>query len=474
MSGASSQEKTAPEAIRADFADPLSGARGLARSLDLAAESAERILALLGRVDHVTLLPNRAQFIDDVDRLTAESAAPEGSIVILVTLAEARHFNEILRAVGHAYSEDFVRAGASRLRSALAAGTDIYHVSVLSFVFVIDDAGGEEAERLAATLARAFDEPLSVEGIPIDTRVGVGLVRLKQGREGAAEVLRESLAAAQDSRATAGGWSWYNRRTDQDHVRGFRMLSDLKAAISCGDGLFLNYQPRIDMRSRRLAGVEALVRWHHPAFGLVPPSEFVPLAETSALIRPLTRWVLHEALRTTAEWARSGILTRVSINVSPKNIAEPDFLDFITSAAREAEVEPERIELEFTEGTLASGRRTAAQMEALRAAGIALAIDDFGSGYSNMSYLASLPANVLKIDQSFIRPLDRQPRNAMLIRSIIALGHDLGYRIVGEGIETEASFDKLADWGCDEGQGYLMSRPLGDRDFRAWYHSSQH
>lgn len=469
MSAASSQEKAAIEAIRAGLAEPLAGAQGLARSLDLAAESAERILSLLGRVDHVTLLPNRAQFIDDAGRLAAESTGPAESIVMLLTLAEARHFNEILRAVGHAYSEDFVRAGAARLRSVLGGGTDIYHVSVLSFAFVVGNAAGDEAERLAATLARAFDEPLSVEGIPIDTKVGVGLVRLKQGKEGAAEVLRESLAAAQDSRATPSGWSWYNRRTDQDHVRGFRMLSDLKGAIACGEGLFLNYQPRIDMQSHQLAGVEALVRWLHPAFGLVSPSEFVPLAETSALIRPLTRWVVREAVGRMAGWTREGIATRISINVSPKNIAEPDFLDFILAVTREVDVDPENIELEFTEGTLAHGPQMAAQMAALRAAGLTLAIDDFGSGYSNMSYLASLPASVLKIDQGFIRPLDRQPRNATLIRSIIGLGHDLGYRVVGEGIETEATFEKLAGWGCDEGQGYLMSRPLGHRDFRAWY-----
>lgn len=445
----------------------------LTRAMSLTAETAERIAGLLGRIDHITLLPNRVQFVEDVDAMLSSMAQCDrrSAVVVLITLAEAQHFNHILRALGHAYSEEFVRAGAARARGAIGRDIDIYHVSVLSFALVLRDPGGGIGDRMALDLVNEFSQPLICRDIPIDSKVGIGLARFGDRVETAAELLRESLTAAQDSRIGAEGWSWYNRKSDLDHARSFRLLTDLKSALTCDGGeLSLNFQPRIDMRSGAVAGAEALLRWFHPAFGFVSPAEFIPLAETSALIQPLTRWVIGRGLDTVAEWRSLDLPIALSVNISPKNIVEPDFVDFVLESCDRRKIAPSSIELEFTEGTLAAnGRRTVSNMERLRDAGIALAIDDFGSGYSNMSYLGSLPAHVLKIDQSFVRNLDADLRNETLVQAIIALGHDLGYRVVGEGIETERTFARLAEWGCDEGQGFWMSKPLGDAEFRNWY-----
>jgi EAL domain-containing protein (putative c-di-GMP-specific phosphodiesterase class I)/GGDEF domain-containing protein len=426
--------------------------------------------AELGRIDHTTLLPNRRRFLDDLQRTLCNGETVDRSfLMVLVTLAEARQFNEILRALGHAYSEDFVRAGATRLQELLGADQPLYHVSVLSFAFMCEWNGAGDPPALIGAIVDAFRQPLICNGLPIDSAVGVGLTPLDPVVNDAAELLRATLAAAQDSRKGSAGWAWYNKSSDDAHLRAFTLLTDMKQAIESKDQMFLHFQPRICMQTRRCLSAEALVRWKHPTLGMVSPMEFIPLAEATALITPLTRHVFELALKQVAEWRNAGIDIKISVNVSPKNMMEDDFAAFLTALCDDHAIAPSALELEFTEGTISANNLTAMQrLRALNALGIEIAIDDFGSGYSNMSYLATLPAQTLKIDQSFVRPLETHPKNAILIRSIIDLGHKLGYRIVAEGVETEAIFTMLQSWGCDEAQGYWMSRPIDGTALHAW------
>jgi EAL domain-containing protein (putative c-di-GMP-specific phosphodiesterase class I)/GGDEF domain-containing protein len=458
--------------------DAMRTARGIAKLADLQAElqagrdvEIERDLETalrdaLGRTDHVTLLPNRRRFIEDVSRRTSDvTAEGQATVLVLVTLAEARQFNEILRALGHAYAEEFVRMGSERLRAILPTDMTIYHVSVLSFAFLAPSLAPGERPECIDRIVAAFLAPLVCQGIPIDSSVGVGLTVLDASASDPSEILRATLAAAQDSRAGTDGWSWYNRKSDAAHRRAFQLLSDLKPALEGSTQLFLDYQPRVDMQTGACVGVEALVRWNHPQMGLVSPAEFIPLAEATALVTPLTRLVIARAVEQQAAWRSRGIDLRMSVNVSPKNLMERDFVDYIVATCADFGVLPSMLEIEFTEGTLTTNNKTAMdRLRALKTLGVAIAIDDFGSGYSNMSYLTLLPAQTLKIDQSFVRPLDTQPKNAILLRAIIDLGHKLGYRVVAEGIETQSTYNLLAEWGCDEGQGYWMSRPLGVAD----------
>lgn len=465
--GLSSQKSSLTEAP--DVKDRTAPGDAAARALETRLR--REYEAQLGRIDHTTMLPNRARFIEDMGGFLCTPEAHDKQLVMtLVTLADAKHFNEILRALGHAYSEDFIRAGAERLKSVLGE-TQIYHVSVLSFAFLVEAKGpGHTPPPVIEAIARAFRGSLICRSIPIDTVVGVGLTRLDPVVNEPAELLRTTLAAAQDSRSKPEGWAWYNKKSDDAHMRAFRLLTDLKPAIESSDQLYLNFQPRICLRSEKAVSAEALIRWQHPTLGVVSPGEFMPLVEATALIKPLTRLVADMAISQIVQWRARAIEMKLSINISPKNLMEDDFVDYILESCAEADVAPEEIELEFTEGTVSADNKIAMErLGALNAAGIEIAIDDFGSGYSNMSYLTLLPAQVLKIDQSFIRPLDTRPKNEILIRSIIDLGHSLGYRIVAEGIETETSYQRLADWGCDEGQGYFMSRPLGVTPFSEWF-----
>jgi len=422
---------------------------------------------LIGRYDSVTKLPNRVQFIEDFPWLRdAEKGNRE--VLMLITLAEARHYNDILRALGHAFSEDFVRAGAEKLASLLPPHRAIYHVSVLSFVFVTEFDGSTSQPAVAEKIARAFSGSLLVENIPINAVVGVGLVPV-DAIENPADALRAALAAAQDSRRTEAGFAFYNPSTDAAHQRAFRILADLPLALE-GDGeLSLNFQPRITLASNLCHGAEALLRWNHPELGPISPGEFIPLVEQTALIGPLTNWVFDAALRHARQFADTGKPAKVSINASPANLAERGFAEKLLRLCDKHGVLPQYVELEFTEGMMASNmERTAGHLRLLRDAGVEIAIDDFGSGYSSLNYLTRIPADVLKIDQSFIRPLGSDKAGDFLVRQIISLSKGLGFRVCAEGIETRAIYDLLQSLGCDEGQGYYMARPMPASEFQAW------
>jgi EAL domain-containing protein (putative c-di-GMP-specific phosphodiesterase class I) len=200
----------------------------------------------------------------------------------------------------------------------------------------------------------------------------------------------------------------------------------------------------------------------------------VGLAEATAVITPLSRWVFRKGVAQRAAWHRDGINARISLNVSPINLAEPDFADFMLETCREEGVAPELMEIEFTESAQTmDSELTLAQLSRLRNEGVRVAIDDFGSGYSNMRYLRSIPADALKIDKDFILTLDTDEKNRKIVPTIIELGQHLGFAVVAEGIETAASYNTLADWGCDEGQGFFMSKPLAEPVFRDWFHAQR-
>ncbi|MEQ1901846.1 MAG: GGDEF domain-containing phosphodiesterase [Devosia sp.] len=409
---------------------------------------------LIGRYDHVTRLPNRLQFLEDFAAQAFAGSARR--VLTLVTLAEARHYNEILRALGHAFADNFVRAGADKLRNLLPSDLPIYHVSVLSFAFIMDHDG--YIPPIAAKIADAFDGDIRVDDIPIKTKVGVGLLPLEQATE-PSEALRAALAAAQDSRRTEMGLAFYNNMTDAAHLRAFRLLTDLPAALRDRSQLSLAFQPRIDLRSGTACGAEALLRWNHPQLGSISPGEFVPLAEQTSLIEPLTQWVLDSALAEARRLKDAGRRLRISINASPNSLAELAFDERLLRLCTTYGVTPDQIELEFTEGMLAGNQdRAMRQLARLRNAGIEIAIDDFGTGFANFSHLSAIPADILKIDQSFIRPL--AAGKDFLVRHILEIAKGLGFRVCAEGIETAESYALLQAMDCDEGQGYFMARPM--------------
>ena len=417
----------------------------------------------LGRTDHVTLLPNRIALLERWQR-----KARPGYALLLLTLAEAKHYNDILRALGHAFADDFVRQGVGRFQDVTAGGSRVtFHVSVLSVLAIF--ANVAEAEVAAAALAKAFASPLTIKGVPITARAGIGLRAVGDMAQDPQELLRSVLAAAQDSRIKSCGWCYYNELSDLAHQRAFRLLMDLPDAIASEKQLAIHYQPRIVMQSLKCAGAEALLRWEHPVLGPISPGEFIPLVETTALIEPLTRWVIEKSFAQAAIWSRRDMELKISVNVSVANIREATFCDFLFAELDKNRLCPDAIEIELTETTaFASDALINDRLRILTDRGISLAIDDFGTGYSNFGYLTKMPAKILKLDRSFVSDIEADIAKQHIARSILDLTHGAGFCVVAEGIETDASRELLTEWGCEEGQGFLFSRALPPSIFEHW------
>ncbi len=448
--------------------------------------------ARLYLIDPVTSLPNRREFLGQALRLalrvdaddpgngdpanrhetvsSSRSRVAPAMTLFMITLADARHYNEILRALGHDFADSFVRACAAALQSmldaALGEAVQLYHVSVLSLVFT---AAVDDPAAFAAQLAQQFRKPLVCQNIPINNHVGIGLVAFDTQGSSGAELLRAALTAAQKSRRDRNGWSIYDKKSDNAHQRAFTLLLDFPAALAEAGQLSLQFQPKVDLTTGRCTKAEALLRWDHPVLGRVPPDEFIPLLEATALIHPLTRWVADSALDSLEGWRRQGFDLSLAINVSPLNFGNDDFPSELIAALNRHDMPGSNLEVEITEGALISNCEVVKdQLTRLNRAGVTAAIDDFGVGFSNLSNLTLLPMNTLKLDQSLIRRMAADARSALLVHNVIDMAHGLDYRVVAEGIETSYIYRQLQEWGCDEGQGYFMSRPLDGARFADW------
>ncbi len=259
-------------------------------------------------------------------------------------------------------------------------------------------------------------------------------------------------------------WAVYNTADDSSHQRSFRILNDVHTAIR-EDALQLVYQPKHNLLDGSCLSAEALIRWNHPELGPISPAEFVPLVEKTALIRPLSDWVVRTAFRQLHEWHTAGSRIKLAINLSARNFEESDLCERLRAACEEFGIAPHYIEIECTEGIWMESATVLQTLHDIRALGMGLALDDFGTGYSNFSYLQKVPATVVKLDQSLIRDVHKNPRDQRIVRSLIVLAKELGYRVVAEGVETREALDMIRMWGCDEAQGYLFAKPLAPDSF---------
>ncbi len=415
------------------------------------------------QMDQITYLPNRTHFIESY-----ADGSLHGDTMVMVTLADADHYNQVLRALGHDYAENFIRAGAARVRALIDADVPLHHTSLLSFSAILD--GNQEG--LAARIIGDMKAPLDCGGVPISTRVGVGLAKRK-GMHGA-DLLRNALVAAQNSRVNGTGWAYYDAKPDAEQRRGFLLVSQLTEAMRARDQLSLNFQPKFDLASRRAVGAEALLRWKHPQLGEVSPAEFIPMLEATALIDPLTDWVLEHSLAQLAEWHGQGFAYTIAVNISPQNLMDVDFADKLGDVIARHGVDPHFVELEFSEGGLVGQNAGAnARLHAIRKLGVHVALDDFGTGFFNLRYISGVPADIIKIDRAFIRDMEKNKESAIVVEALVDIAHRLNFRVVADGIETFEAYKTLADWKCDQGQGFFLSKPLDKTQFASWMQLNQ-
>jgi len=416
-------------------------------------------------IDASTGLLNRSRLEDDVARAASTS---QSNVLVVADVIGPMLLNDIIKVLGHSFAQALMLRMKQTLQAQLPEPCGLYCISPSRFAFLIPDGPSGELTQLYDRIIAAFDAPVQCNSIPIKTQIGLGVLPLHSGVL-EQDWLRLAITSADDARDRGIGWSPYESRLDAVQQRAFTLLSGLAEALH-GDGqLRLVYQPRISLNDGRCTSVEALLRWDHPTLGAIGPAEFIPLAEKTALIRELSLWVAEQAVMQTAAWQRQGARFKVAINVSASDLDSSAFANRLIELLNSQRLDPTSLEVEFTESALMRNPgEVSHQLQRLRSLGVEVAIDDFGTGYSNWTYLRDLPASTVKLDQSFIRNLSDDEKDRRLVRTIIDLAKRLELRVVAEGIETQAICELVAQWGCDEGQGYHIARPMAPELLLGW------
>lgn len=423
---------------------------------------AEERIAYLSNYDTLTRLPNRVLFRDHLYQAVNQARNNRTSLAVL--FVDLDRFSRVNDTLGHDVGDQLLMTIASRINAVAAPEADtIARIGGDEFALIQNRLTSTEA---AALLARkvidAVNRPVDISGLEVRVGTNVGIAIYPQDGEDPDHLIKNAdMAMYRAVRSETEKCFFYsNEMNDEARVR-LALEGDLRRALENGD-LCLNFQPQVDVRSRRIIGVEALLRWKHPEHGMIPPSRFIPVAEDSGLILPIGDWVIQEAIRQSRAWQDDGLPPiTVAINISAVQFQQGNLVRRVGDAIAGSGVDPARIELELTESMLMQDANEAIRtLEDLSGLGAKLAIDDFGTGYSSLSYLKQFPVDRLKLDQSFVRQMTTNHSDAVIARATINLGHSLGLEVIAEGVETEDQYEYLRAEGCDVVQGYLFGKPM--------------
>ena len=440
-----------------------SGVRLLLNVRDLAQLTESRREAL---TDELTGLANRRAVLRRVAELT------DDGVPLVLGVLDLDKFKEVNDGLGHAAGDDLLRLVARRLTPALRPGDVLGRLGGDEFAFIAQVPAGTSPERLTVVLGAELqgwlDEPFAVGGLSVHVVASLGLTSHAGGRVAPEALLRQADAAMYDAKRSGAGVVLYDAERHGDSSGRLALVEELRAGVAGGE-LVLHHQPQVDVATGRTVGVEALVRWVHPTRGLLQPLEFLPLAEVHGLMNALTHEVLAQAVAQAAEWHRAGRGLRMSVNLSASNLLDTGLPQRVADLLAEHRLPPSALVLEVTETVLLSDpERSLAVVAALAELGTSVSIDDFGTGYASLSYLHQLPVVELKLDRSFTAGLLTDERAAAIVASTVRLAHQLGLRVVAEGVEDPATLVHLRGLDCDESQGYLHSPPLPAAELERW------
>ncbi|HEX6188834.1 MAG TPA: EAL domain-containing protein [Pyrinomonadaceae bacterium] len=416
-------------------------------------------LEYLAYHDKLTGLPNRTLFVDRCNSAVAAAKA-NGHLagVVLISLDRFKHINDTL---GHFAADQLLKDVAARFQN-LVCNTDVVaRFEGAEFAILLNGIlGPDEPEKICCSIREQFKKPFGVTNQEVYLTASVGISLTSDSGNGAS-ILQNAGAALHRAKTTGGNnYQFYTADMNASALTRLSLETSLRRAID-NDEFVTFYQPVVDLSSSEIVGTEALVRWNHPQFGLLPPIEFLDLAESTGLIKDISECVLRTASLQTRQWQAQGRQElRLAVNVSARQFRQKDFLERIVNIVRETRLGPQSLELELTESSIMENPESAAEiLREIRSLGISVAIDDFGTGYSSMSYLKRFCVDTLKIDRSFVQGVATDTHDAAMVKAMIALAHDLNLRVVAEGIETEAQLAFLNQLRCDEGQGYLFAKP---------------
>ncbi|WP_245986527.1 putative bifunctional diguanylate cyclase/phosphodiesterase [Azospirillum thermophilum] len=419
----------------------------------------------LAYYDPVTGLANRLMLLKHMADYCAEKEP------FTLVIVDIDRFADIRTSLGQAFANELLGDLASRLGEQGGAFDLIARVSDHAFALLVAGPCDRPAvERALEELAAVVRSARSSSGAAVFMSASIGVATAEPSHERPEDVLRDAEIATGRSRELGGGrQSWFDPAMHAHVVEQIRLEHDLRGALSRGEGLWVAYQPIVEMVTGGLAGFEALVRWTHPERGNIPPGVFIPIAESTGLVVALGSWVLREACRQIADWqdkrAPGSAPLFMSVNLSARQLSDPGFVEVVREVLRETKVEPAWLKLELTESAVMDkAEQSIRLLQDLRTLGIKLSIDDFGTGYSSLSYLHKLPIDSLKVDRSFVSAMHHSEENRAIVRIIMDLARLLGFDVIAEGIETSADANLLRALACDYGQGYHFARPLPPAD----------
>jgi diguanylate cyclase (GGDEF)-like protein len=434
----------------------------------LTSERRGKELQRAANTDELTGLANRERFRTELeDQLDKAGRAGESFAVMLIDLDRFKEINDTL---GHHYGDQMLRELGPRLVESVGPDGLVARMGGDEFAVLpavrTDDM--EELQRIAREMIAAVQEPFVVEQMTLQVGASVGIARYPTDGDDPHTLLRRADIAMYTAKDANGGVELYASGLDRDSRQRLSLLSDFQRALE-RDELVVYYQPIVDVRGAEVRGAEGLVRWEHPEHGLLPPGAFIDAVEQTGLIGPLTRHVLERSIAQCSQWRAEGKDLSVAVNLSVRNLLDPSLPLQISDLLDSYHLPADRLQLEITESMIMSDPERALQIVGrLSDLGVRLSVDDFGTGYSSLSNLKRLPIDELKIDRSFVSPMMQDESDLIIVRSTINLGHDLGLKVIAEGVEDELTLKRLATLGCDLAQGYHLSRPLAPAAFDDW------
>ena len=408
--------------------------------------------------DDLTGFPNRVRLLDRAGHALAAARRDHKKTAVL--LLDLDRFKEVNDTLGHHIGDLLLQQIGPRIQGELRLGDTVARLGGDEFAVLLPDVPSEATAMLIAERIRdAIERPIQVDELTLDVEVSIGVAVAPSHGDDVNLLMQRADVAMYVAKQSMVGASLYDSAIDDHNPRRLALLGELRQAIRERE-LVLAYQPKGELPTGDLAGVEALVRWQHPTRGLVMPDEFIELAEHTALIQPLTRFVLDEALHQCRRWLDDGRHISVAVNISARSLLDSELITMVTELLSTYDLPAGMLTLELTESAIMNDpNRARATLVELSTMGVRLAIDDFGTGYSSLAYLKTLPVNELKIDRSFVLNMVENPSDAVIVRSVIDLGHNLGLRVVAEGLETDEMARKLQNAGCTHAQGFLWARP---------------
>ena len=437
--------------------------------------------------DELTALPNRSKLQDTLIYHTRQNQ--ENGLPFALFMMDLDHFKTVNDTLGHHSGDLLLQQVSERLTGCLRKTDNLARLEDADKAVLYEDMvarlGGDEFAAVLPTVGRvedamivankiqqAMEQPFEIEGCNFSVGISIGIVLCPEHGTDCETLMRRADVAMYQAKNERMGAKLYDPRQDHHSVELLTLGDELKQALR-RDDVVLYYQPKVDLRKQRLIGVEALLRWPHPERGFVSPERFIAIAEQTGLIHKLTAWVIDTGLRDLAHWLQTGYRFNMAINLSPKSLLNPEFIDQFKQALQQHHISPHLLTLEITETTIMSDPQRALEiLRHLYNAGIAISIDDFGTGYSSLSYLKELPVDELKIDRSFVLDMLTESGNATLVRSIIDLAKNMGLQVTAEGVENQAILRQLQALECDRGQGYYIARPMPAGELTQWLRES--